>query len=80
MVCHVVVVAPMETVKTRLIESKKGLIDGVKYIVRNHGVSGAIGDFNGRVFMGNLSRVSHGPATWVISNVTIAESEILEQG
>jgi len=36
----VIVVTPMETVKTRLIDSKKGLADGVKYVVQNHGVSG----------------------------------------
>mmetsp|Transcript_16862 Transcript_16862/g.20805 ORF Transcript_16862/g.20805 Transcript_16862/m.20805 type:complete len:311 (+) Transcript_16862:190-1122(+) len=36
----VLVVTPMETVKTKLIDSNKGLVDGVSYIVRRHGLSG----------------------------------------
>mmetsp|Transcript_499 Transcript_499/g.591 ORF Transcript_499/g.591 Transcript_499/m.591 type:complete len:311 (-) Transcript_499:1173-2105(-) len=36
----VLVVTPMETVKTKLIDSNKGLLEGVKYIVGKHGVRG----------------------------------------
>lgn len=35
-----IVVTPMETVKTRLIDSNKGLVDGVRYVVRTDGVAG----------------------------------------
>jgi len=35
-----VVVTPMETVKTRLIDSGKGLADGIRYVVNKHGVGG----------------------------------------
>lgn len=34
------VVTPMETVKTRLIHSNKGLVEGAKYIYRNQGLGG----------------------------------------
>ena len=30
----------METVKTRLVDSGKGLVDGVRYVVSKHGISG----------------------------------------
>ena len=30
----------METVKTRLVDSGKGLVDGVRYVVSKHGVGG----------------------------------------
>jgi len=36
----VIIVTPMETVKTRLIDSGKGLVQGVTYVVQNHGISG----------------------------------------
>lgn len=36
----VIVVAPMETVKTRLIHSGKGLVEGVTWVMRNEGISG----------------------------------------
>jgi solute carrier family 25 citrate transporter 1 len=36
----IIVVTPMETIKTQLVESKKGLLDGVKYVVANQGVGG----------------------------------------
>lgn len=36
----IIVVTPMETVKTRLVESGKGLTDGIKYVVAKDGVNG----------------------------------------
>lgn len=36
----VLIVTPMETVKTKLIDSNKGLIDGVKYVVNKSGFKG----------------------------------------
>lgn len=36
----VLVVTPMETVKTKLIDSKKGLLEGVRHVVKHQGVSG----------------------------------------
>jgi solute carrier family 25 citrate transporter 1 len=35
-----IVVTPMETVKTRLIDSGKGLLDGIRYVVAKDGVRG----------------------------------------
>eukprot|EP00939_MAST-03C_sp_MAST-3C-sp1_P001693 g1693.t1 len=36
----IVVVTPMETVKTRLVDSGKGIVDGVRYVVAKHGIGG----------------------------------------
>lgn len=36
----VLVVTPMETVKTRLIDSNKGMMEGVRYVINKNGVAG----------------------------------------
>lgn len=36
----VLVVTPMETVKTRLIDSNKGFVEGVRYVVKSNGIGG----------------------------------------
>lgn len=63
----ILVVTPMETVKTRLVDSGKGLVDGVRYVVAKHGLGG--------LYVG-LSMVSLSLSLFLLSSLHFISTQV----